>query len=435
MNMQGRNMTMRDVINERMEAGRAAGCRALLIVALGAGCAGAHADGLEPLVGALGETKPIADLRLRYELVEQEPFAKDANAVTLRARLGFETGKAWSTALLVEGDAIWPLQTHYNSTTNGKTLYPVVADPEAYEINRLQLTNTAIIDTTVTLGRQRIVLDDHRFVGNVGWRQNEQTYDGLRIVNKHIPNVTIDVSYIDRVNRIFGPEGRPGANDGRFTGDTILANVAWQLPLGKLTGFGYLVEFEQTPVPMRDTTQTYGLRFQGEKPLAKIKLGYIASWATQSDRGANLLDFSNDYYLAELTGTFRQYSLGAGYEVLGGDGVKGFSTPLATLHRFQGWADKFLTTPVNGIEDTYVNAGYLRKGVGPLETVSLNVSWHDYASERLAIDYGKELDVQLQGKFRRFTGTLKYADYNAASTTPTAVRDTKKLWAQLDFTW
>ena len=70
-----------------------------------------------------------------------------------------------------------PLKSDYNSTTNGKTTYPAVADPETYEINRLQLTNTRIPMTTVTLGRQRIVLDDQRFVGNVGWRQNEQTFD------------------------------------------------------------------------------------------------------------------------------------------------------------------------------------------------------------------------------------------------------------------
>jgi hypothetical protein len=186
---------------------------------------------------------------------------------------------------------------------------------------------------------------------------------------------------------------------------------------------------------VRDSTQTYGLRFQGEKPLAKIKLGYIASWATQSDRGANPLDFSNHYYLGELTGTFRQYSLGAGYEVLEGNGVKGFTTPLATLHRFQGWADKFLVTPVNGMQDLYVNAGYLRKGVGPLETLGLTASWHDFQSQRLSINYGNELDLQLQGKFHRFTGTLKYAHYNAAPTTPAAVRDTDKLWVQLDFLW
>ena len=409
---------------------RVAACVALLAVATSTVAAGA-----QPVAGAIGETKLIADVRLRYEFVDQEPFTRDANAITARARLGFETGKAWNTSLLVEGDAIWPLQTHYNSTTNGNATYPVVADPEAYELNRLQLTNTSIVDTTITLGRQRLNLDDHRFVGNVGWRQNEQTYDAVRVVNKHIPNVTVDVSYLNQVNRVFGPDGQPGANDGRFHGDTFLGNVALQTPFGKLTAFGYLVEFEEQPLPVRDSSQTYGLRLQGERPLSRIKLAYIASWATQTDYSSNPLQFSNDYYLAELTGTFRQFSLGGGYEVLQGNGVKGFTTPLATLHKFQGWADKFLTTPVNGIADLYANGGYLRKGFGPLETFSISASWHDFESERAGIDYGQELDLQLQGKYHRFTGTLKYADYNAAASTPLAVRDTRKLWAQIDFVW
>lgn len=396
---------------------------------------GVQAAGLAPLSGAIGESRILADVRLRSEMVDQEPLGEEASALTLRGRLGFETGKAWNTSLLAEGDFLWPLVTDYNSTVNGHTAYPVVADPEAYELNRLQLTNTSIPGTTITLGRQRIALDDHRFVGNVGWRQNEQTFDALRVVNKTIPNVTFDVSYVNQVNRVFGPDGLDGANDGRFTGDTFLANISWQLPIGKLTGFGYLVEFEQAPVPQRDSTQTVGVRLQGEKPVSRIKLGYIASWATQQDRRGNPLDFSNDYLLAELTGSFRQYSLGIGYELLEGDGVKGFATPLATLHKFQGWADKFLATPVNGLADTYVNAGYTRKGVGPLETVSIAASWHDYESDLASIDYGSEWDVQLSARFRRFTGTLKLADYSAAATTPLAVRDTRKLWAQLDYVW
>jgi hypothetical protein len=392
------------------------------------------ADALSPLMGAIGETKPIADLRFRFESVDQEPFAREADSVTLRARLGFETGKAWGTALLVEGEAVMPLDSNYNSTTNGNVTYPVVADPESYELNRLQLTNTLVTDTTITLGRQRITLDDHRFVGNVGWRQNEQTFDALRVVNKHIANVTIDMSYVNQVNRIYGPDGK-GVNTGRYTGDNLLANVSWQTPWGKLTGFGYLLKFEQLPLGVRDSTQTYGLRVAGERPLARVKLAYTASWATQENRGANPLSFNNDYYLAELNGTYRNYSLGAGYEVLQGNGTKGFTTPLATLHRFQGWADKFLTTPVNGIADLYVNVGFQKKGVGPLETLSFSGSWHKYDSERLAIDYGSELDIQMQAKFHRYTGTLKYAAYDAASGTPLTVRDTDKLWAQVEYTW
>jgi hypothetical protein len=407
-----------------------AGCMVTLCVV-----SPAMADGLDPIVGAIGETKPIVEARLRQETVDQTPFASDATALTLRARLGFETGRAWGTALLVEGEAIVPLDTNYNSTTNLKTTFPVVADPEAYELNRLQLTNTLIPDTTITLGRQRIVMDDHRFVGNVGWRQNEQTFDALRVVNRKLRNVVIDFSYVDQVNRVFGPRALPGANDGRLHGSSFLANLSYLLPFGKLTGFGYLIKLNERPLPVRDSTQTVGLRFQGERPLSKIKVGYIGSYATQQDYGANTLSFKNDYYLAEVTGTFRQYSLGAGYEVLQGTGVKGFTTPLATLHRFQGWADKFLATPVNGIQDQYINAGFQKKGVGPLETLSLTGSWHKYDSQRLNINYGSELDLQLQAKFRRFNGMLKYAAYDAASTTPLAVRDTNKLWAQLEFAW
>ncbi len=207
-------------------------------------------------------------------------------SLRLRARLGFETGKAWGTALLVEGEAVVPLDSDYNSTTNGHLAYPVIADPESNEINRLKLTNTLLTDTTITLARQWITLDDHRFVGNVGWRQNEQTFDALRVVNRHITNVTIDVSYVNQVNRIYGPDGQ-GTNTGRYTGDNLLANVSWQSAWGKLTGFGYLLEFEQQPTGIRDSTQTLGLRLAGERPLAKVKLAYIASWATQQDRGAN----------------------------------------------------------------------------------------------------------------------------------------------------
>ena len=110
----------------------------------------------------------------------------DAEAGTVRARLGVETGKAWNTALLIEGEFVTPFITDYRPDPTVATMltYPLVPDPEAYELNRAHLTNTSIANTTITLGRQRINIDDQRFVGNVGWRQNEQTFDALRVVNK-----------------------------------------------------------------------------------------------------------------------------------------------------------------------------------------------------------------------------------------------------------
>jgi len=378
----------------------------------------------------LGPLTPIVDARLRFENVDPHSAAADAEALTARARLGFETAKVWDTTLLAEGEFTWSPDDHYDSTVNGHTAYPVVADPEGAELNRLQLSNTSIAGTTITLGRQRILLDDQRFVGNSGWRQNEQTFDALRLVNRSVENLTFDVAYVEQVNRVFGPESR----QGRYNGDTVLANAAYRLPVGTLTAFAYRVDIDPivgVPAAARDSSDTVGARFAGEHAIDKFTLGYTASYATQRDAGANPLHFDLDYYLAEISARYLQYSVGAGVEVLQGDGIKGFSTPLATLHKFQGWADKFLTTPANGIDDRYVNAGFARKRTGPLDALSVAVSYHWYDAERGSRAYGEELDAQVQARWHQFTAALKYADYRA----DTLFADTTKVWAQLEYVW
>ena len=395
-----------------------------------------------PVGDALSKTKPIIDARVRYENVDQDPLVEEADANTLRLRLGFETGKAWNTSLLAEGEFVWPFDGDYreDNAVAANTAYPVVADPESYELNRLHLTNTSLPGTTITLGRQRILLDDHRFVGNVGWRQNEQTFDAVRVVNKPIKPLTVDVTYLNRVNRVFGPE----SPQGRYKGDGFLGNLAYQTPIGKVTGFAYVLDFDpiappKLPAamnPIRSSTETFGVRFAGERPLGAVKLGYAASYATQEDYGDNPLVFDLDYYLAELTGTLKQFSLTLGQEVLEGNGTVGFATPLATLHKFNGWADKFLVTPANGLDDRYATLGFAQKGLGPIETLSASLTYHSYETERAALDLGDELNVQLQAKYKRFLGTLKYSDYDATPIpATTAYQDTVKYWVMVDYVW
>ena len=403
-------------------------CMALGLVAAGA----AHADGLDPVWGAFGETKPLLDLRLRMENIDQEPLIDDAEAITLRARLGFETGKAWNTALLVEGEGIVPIKNDYrpDPTIPTMTTFPVVADAEAYEVNRFQFTNTSLPGTTITLGRQRILLDDQRFIGNSGWRQNEQTFDALRLVNKSFANLMLDATYLDRVNRVNGPDSPQGV----YKGDSVLLNASYQTKVGKITAFDYLLDFENivgVPAAVRDSTSTYGLRFAGERPVAKVKLGYIGSYAQQTDYADNPLDFDLSYWTLEGNVTFRQFGLGVGTEVLEGNGVKGFTTPLASLHKFQGWADKFTGTPPNGIEDRYLNLSATFKGVTMLDTLGLNVSYHDYAAEHISADYGHEWNASIAAKYKRANLLLKYADYEQGSV-PVA-RTTDKLWVQVEF--
>jgi hypothetical protein len=424
---------------ERKSPALAAACAMLL------GTAAAQAAGLSPISGAIGETKPIIDIRARYESVDQVGIVEEADAGTIRARLGVETGKAWNTALLAEGEFITPWLTDYRAdpAVPKNTQYPVVADDESYALNRLQLVNTSITNTTITLGRQRINIDDQRFVGNVGWRMNEQTFDALRVANKSVTNLTIDMTYSNRVNRVFGHSSPQGV----YKGDVVLSNVSYQFKYGKLTGFGYLLDFD--PIlppklgaaanPARSNTKTFGLRFAGEVPLSKIKLGYAASYAMQDDYGTNPLvtaaapnAMDNDYYLGEISATYKQFSLLAGYEILDGNGVAGFTTPLATLHKFQGWADKFLTTPANGLDDIYLTFGYNKKGLGPLDTFGVTAAYHKYTSERLTSKLkADELNLQVAAKYQRFNFMVKYADYMA----DTLFTDTKKLWVQVEYVW
>lgn len=390
--------------------------------------AAARAEDTASLQSALAATKPIVNARLRFEGVDQEPFARTAEALTLRTRLGFETGAAWRTSLLAEGTFTWPLRGDYNDTIAGNVAYPVVADPESHALNRLQLTNTSVPLTTITLGRQRIALDDQRFVGNVGWRQHEQTFDSVRIVNTAVANLTVDVAYLDQVNRVLGER----SVQGQSRGDSVLANLSYRLPFGKLTAFGYSLSFDpdaRVPAAVRDSSTTLGARFAGERSLRALKLGYALSYANQRESGDNPLSFDLDYYLAELTGSHDRYSVAAGIETLEGDGAKGFATPLATLHKFQGWADKFLTTPVDGVADRYVNAAVTLPH--PFEHIALLASHHWYQAQRGGRHYGEEMNVQVEAKWQRFSGMIKYATYEADA----LFVDTTKYWLQIEYAW
>lgn len=395
---------------------------AVAFIGLMSGVAVAESPDESGLQRAISVTQPIIDVRLRSESVKQAGLAEEAQATTLRARLGFETGKLGGTQLLAEAELAWQLGGDYNSTVNGKTRFPVIADPEDYALNRLQLSNTSIPGTALVLGRQRLNLDDQRFIGASGWRQNEQTFDALRVTNHSIRDLTVDLAYVKQVNRVFGRNSPVGT----YRGATYFANVSYQTVPGKLTAFAYFLDFDRAPA---DSSRTAGLRFAGEHAFQSLKAGYSATFARQREYAGSPLHYRNDYRALELAATLHEFNATLGIEVLAGDGAKGFAAPLGTLHKFQGWADKFLTTPVNGIDDRYLALTYSRKAFAVFDSMSLTVTHHDFRSERLAIDYGSEIDAQAQVKRGQFTFALKYADYSADA----FATDTRKLWVQLEY--
>jgi len=375
----------------------------------------AVADGVKK---ALGDSKVNLSFRARYENVDQDGIKEDANALTLKSRITAKTGAYNGFSLGAEVDNVTDLVNNYNNTRNGETKYPVVADPSGTDVNQAYLQYQAG-KTTFTAGRQRILHSGQRFVGGVGWRQNEQTYDGYRLVYKASDAFTLDYSYVYNINKIFGPRGGSADEDGEFH----LANAVYKANKDhKLSAFAYLLEYEYND---DKSTATYGIQYNGNFG------GVIAnaSYARQSDHQDSSKDFDADYLNLELGTKLGDVKLLAGYELLGSDNGVGFSTPLATLHKFQGFADKFLNTPGNGIEDIYFTAKTKVSGI------KLSATYHDFSSDENSVDYGSELDlVAAYAIDKNYHVLLKAAFFDAdkesENSTSFKLTDTEKLWLQ-----
>jgi hypothetical protein len=377
--------------------------------------------------------KPIAEARLRYEHASQDGLPRDADALTIRARAGVQATSGALSATVV-GQGTLAVIDHYYDGLSGLANRPIVADPEnvALYIAQLQYKTKAV---ALTAGRQKIALDDERFVGNVAFRDNAQTFDAVRLEWTGVPKLKADISYSWSVRSIWGFNGT-GARQQAVSGNNILGNLSYATPIGTLTGFAYLVDQDEAAVQaFRLSSQTYGGRLSGTQALSKAaKLSYQLSFARQSDYHRNPNSYSADYWLADATLDIHGWKLNGGYEVLGADDGRAFTsfqTPLGTNFKFQGWADKFLTTPANGVRDLYVGGGYGLKKLGPVTAVTFQAAWHRFESDRLSLHYGDEINLLASAKYKKTTMSVRYAHYDADR----MATDTDKLWLQLDWAY
>ncbi|HTJ78146.1 MAG TPA: alginate export family protein [Rariglobus sp.] len=385
---------------------------------------------------SLIEGKPVIDVRIRFEQVQQDAL-KTADAITARTRLGYGTAPYKGFQAYIEGENIEPLEKNYfdGTGTNGSK-YATVADPEITHINQAWLAYT-YEKTKATLGRQKIIYDNARFIGDVGWRQNDQTFDAFSIKDTTFKKLTLNYAYLERINRVFDDSGA----QPDYHSNSHLVNVSYAgVPFGTLTAYAYLLDFKAhdgTPAAQtaarNNSTQTYGLSYVGAYPVGKeFKATYRLEYATQSEYGNSLVHYNADYYTAELGGATKNYSLAAGYEVLGSDSGQGFRTPLATLHAFDGWDDVFLVTPATGLTDTYIKA--TAKIPGP---VALTAFYHFFGTDRGASDLGQEADIAAVYKLNKQISFLaKFGKYWSDQNGPKATAgnaDVQKFWLEADY--
>lgn len=362
-------------------------------------------------------TDTHVNFRLRYEDVSvEENSTQDAQALTLRSRINFKFGQENGFSGLVEIDQISVLGIdNYNDTINGKSSYAKIVDPAGSDLNQAWIGYNSS-STQLKFGRQRILLDNQRFIGGVGFRQNEQTYDAFSLKYQGPQDLSVYYAHIDQVNRIFGDK----SVNGKHANSTNLLNIkAPDSPVGKFTAYAYLIDNKQAS---RFSTNTYGLNLTHSLG----PLDYIAEYAYQISAGNNLLDYHASYKRAVVSFTETTGVFSIGYENLGSDkALASFITPLATLHKFQGWTDQFLVTQKEGISDLFLSFTSTIKGV------KIKTMMHQFKSDRLAqggfSDLGSEFALSGTKKLGRFNVGVKYASYKAGDLIFNKV-DTEKIW-------
>lgn len=382
-------------------------------------------------------------IRTRFEGVHQSNLAADAEVTTTRSRFGYTTAPVHGFRAMIEGENITILgpEGRFNAAgTNNTPNRPVIADPEVTELNQAWIGYTRPNRLTVKAGRQHIALDNHRFVGDVLWRQNTQTYDAATIVSQPTRELTLSYGYVWGVRRIFGDVAglAPTSPNRNFEAQSHLMQAVYSgWARARVVSYAYLLGLSNGAGP-DNSTATYGAYVAGATPLAALSpraaVGYRAEFAYQTDYADSRQDYSATYHSAELSATMARASVGAGYERLGtganGAGPErvGFRTPLSTLHAFNGWADVFLATPADGLRDEYGFAQIITAGI-PIRLV-----YHRFTTARGGADLGHELNLQATRKIStHWSVLLKYADYRRGGAT--SPPQTRKTWAQGEYSF
>lgn len=420
----------------------------------------------ETLLDAIKQGKPMTNFRLRYENVNQDGYQSTAanakkldtgEAFTLRSLIGWQTAPFNNFSFAAQITDVHEFNDDFNDRRDnvpepGKSAYPNIVDPGYTDINQLYVDWTGIKNTKLRLGRQQLNLDNVRFIGDIGFRQNMQVFDGISVLNKSIPDTEIFAAHFGKVRQITTK-----LRDGNID----MVNAKYRIsPTESLIGYAYLIDVEnlgqnngnpaaasfvaqggnglgasQDSIPTATTdasSKTFGLRLDGARKVNDDwKLLYTAEYAKQDDyRGGNSLIDAHYFKLGGGT-MFGVWSLRIDHEELSSNGGKyAFQTPLGTNHLFQGWADIFLATPRQGMKDTFVTFA------GSIQKAKLYAEYHVFHSDkdfetlgstavnrRFGDKYGTEFDASVLYPFTdKITGKIEYANFNESDVYGTSLK-------------
>ncbi len=405
------------------------------------------------------DIKTTIEIRPRWENAQVDNNGlKTANSFTTRIRVGTKLvnlGGVEGLSLFFEPWVVNALWKDYRPEKSG---YELIPDPEQVRINQVYVGYKAKL-FSLKVGRQQITFDNHRFIGNVGWRQMAQTFDAVRLDLNPIKDLTLNLVYVgaktgvtdtkagEKAVWVFAPHNTYIGEDTPVN-DSLLFRANYSLSAYKtnITLYSYLLN------GMHDT---YGLKVNGSPTITgNISVGFWGEVAYQKDPTLTDHETVNQnieayYYYVSLKpqykSPFGNVFVEVGYEFLEGADrgeTRGFTTPLATLHGHNGWADAFLAyTGVSntyGLEDFRVGGGIKSKTLGKLA-----LRYHTFKADKSfpggGDKFGNEIDVVYTKKvLKNLTVGAKAALYDAddeARNAGVADKDIKKFWVWLTYRW
>lgn len=376
--------------------------------------------------GALDNFEFFGESRLRIETANEDNFSENAVGLTQLIRPALEWRPAPRLSALIEGEAIFALVDDFDDGSGDQPDRPLILDPNGLELNRLQLQYLIEPQTFLTVGRQKIRVDDQRFLGPASFRQNDQTLDAIHLSSRTLGGATFQAGYFNRVNRILGADNPIG----RFRGDSYYFNANLETPLGRVGAFHYSLDLgteSQTAQNNVFSSRTSGFRLDGRYHRDEYGIDWEASFARQTDFADNPFDYEADYWLLGLQSFFGPARLGVRYESLGSGGQQSFQTPLGSIHGFQGEADIFLITPQTGIEDLEIRGSWNFGRVGPFRNISSSLSYHRFEEEAGNDVLGDEIDFKLTAVL----GSLRYEFTSASYDADTFASDTQRFFVSI----
>lgn len=360
--------------------------------------------------------------RLRYESFDLDNGnpAMDRDGTSLRVRYGYTTPDFSGFTAMVEGETVTRVGGDHDD------IHPLDDAGDGTDLNQAWVKYADVDYGQAKIGRQIYSLDDHRFIGHVGWRQNIQTFDAATAEFSGVEKLSVKAFYLDAQNSVAGDNNEL---------DAAGVNVSYAfVPEFALTAFYYDIEGDEAS-NKNASNETMGLRATGVFEFEELKLKYAASIAEQEETGPSTLDYDASYYAGDLAAICGKtgITLGGGFEIM----ESGFRTPLATVHKFNGFADALLPLGGfdNGLEDIYIYAGYtIPVGNG----INTKVIYHWFDSESGGAsgeDGGEELDLVASYKVNSYLSLItKYGDYDTDGGVGNAGAADKKMFTfELNF--